>query len=368
MREYDFRKRYIRELWRRVARDYSAIAIFGGGAHTKWLFSATRDIDDGPNVVAVLDESPAHDSIEGVPVVELSEMPDRVEAVLVSSDSIEAKLAARVRQVFADRVAVIEPYEGIDPGPFAYELHDVGARELSLVCDKYRFVCVINAKVATVSFREWLVALNREPDDVDRDYRNDFGDYRDYSLAKLDRHMPRDYFKFSFVRNPWTRMVAAYHESFVKAANRVPRSDCERVWKQQIGYTSGMTFREFVTYVDETGDILDVHWTPQSRLLTQAPVDFVGRYERLHEDFETVKRRVGVSRDLPARNVTRYEVESTHASVSDVAARDFDVSVAFPHFTRFYDIDLVDRVGRIYAGDVDMFGYEPPDALKCLTR
>jgi hypothetical protein len=66
-------------------------------------------------------------------------------------------------------------------------------------------------------------------------------------------------------------------------------------------------------------------------------VDFVGRYERLPEDFSIVARRLGSVARLSAHN------SSDHAP-----------------FASYYTPELASIVARTYARDVQAFGYQPP--------
>jgi hypothetical protein len=68
-------------------------------------------------------------------------------------------------------------------------------------------------------------------------------------------------------------------------------------------------------------------------------VDFVGRYERIGEDFSIVARRLGVADALAAHN------SSSHAP-----------------FASYYSRTAAELVASIYARDIDAFGYQSPMA------
>lgn len=121
-----FRRRFIRELWRRLGRDAGErpIALYGAGRHTAWLLDTVADVERGPTIAFVLDDAPAADRLKGVPVVRPSDQPaGDVAFVVVSSDARESELAARARawsggSADRGRVEVIEPYRGLPPGPY----------------------------------------------------------------------------------------------------------------------------------------------------------------------------------------------------------------------------------------------------------
>lgn len=139
----------------------------------------------------------------------------------------------------------------------------------------------------------------------------------------------KSYFKFTFVRNPWDRVVSAYH--YLHAGHP----------KSPIAYdvAACKSFEEFVVRLLKVpGVVEEQHLRPQFRFVTDAEgklaVDFVGRFERLTEDFATVAARVGTHGPLAPANA------SSHA--------DF----------RCYYSDLTrDIVGEIYQRDLELFGY-----------
>jgi hypothetical protein len=84
-----------------------------------------------------------------------------------------------------------------------------------------------------------------------------------------------------------------------------------------------------------------VHFRPQSEFILSkdgaAMVDFVGRYERLHDDFAVVARRLGIDATLGAEN------RSEHLP-----------------FATYYTLETANVVARAYARDVAAFGYASP--------
>ena len=121
-----FRKRFIRELWRRLGRDLAdrPIAIYGAGRHTAWLLEVIADVEGGPRIACILDDAGGERTMSGIRVQKPSQVePTSIGAVLVSSDAQEAALGARARvwiesAAFENRPAVIEPYRGLPPGPY----------------------------------------------------------------------------------------------------------------------------------------------------------------------------------------------------------------------------------------------------------
>jgi hypothetical protein len=135
----------------------------------------------------------------------------------------------------------------------------------------------------------------------------------------------KEYFSWTFVRNPYDRLVSSY-------INKV-------VDKHQGGlkkYRHIKTFKEFVHKLENvSGKTCDRHIRS---LYTFFPpdIDFIGRFENLQSDFNLISERLGVSdENLPHINKTNHK-----------------------HYTEYYDDETVEIVKEKYADDLEMFGYE----------
>ncbi|MCG5533625.1 sulfotransferase family protein [Halorhodospira sp. 9621] len=93
-------------------------------------------------------------------------------------------------------------------------------------------------------------------------------------------------FKFTFVRNPYTRVLSAYLDKIVNG----PR--CPRHLRHTDG--SAPTFVEFCRHLERGAIYKDPHWIPQCWLLLLPPeaFDFIGKIECLETDLEQVYQRV----------------------------------------------------------------------------
>lgn len=164
-----------------------------------------------------------------------------------------------------------------------------------------------------------------------------------YKFFKPHKKQFNSYFKFSFVRNPWDRMVSYFefmckrahmHESihypdhvasyelykrvsemgfaeFLRQAQREP--------KFCLGFGNFCGYERF--FVDRRGN---------------NQMNFIGKVENLQEDFNAVCDKIGIPRqELIHTNKSRHK-----------------------SYTKYYDDELRDIVAKAFAADIEHFGYE----------
>jgi hypothetical protein len=150
----------------------------------------------------------------------------------------------------------------------------------------------------------------------------------------LGKALFEEFFKFTFVRNPFERLVSAYEYLKRGGKSAGDREFSERVLSR---YKSFDTFvQEWLT--PETAMRLN-HFRPQSSFLTDREgellVDFVGRLEQMERDFARVVRTLGVEVELPRLNRTD-------------GGRDY---------RRRYRDRTREIAASVYAEDLQRFGY-----------
>ncbi len=128
------------------------------------------------------------------------------------------------------------------------------------------------------------------------------------------------FFSFAFVRNPWDLQVSFYHHI---------RGDKFHRWHDEV---STMRFEEFLRLIVKRGTI------GQYRYLTdrkgQLIVDFVGRYERLEEDFSYICKKIDVDFHMPHANKSQRD-----------------------NYQKYYDDESREMLAKLSRKDIELFDY-----------
>jgi hypothetical protein len=134
-----------------------------------------------------------------------------------------------------------------------------------------------------------------------------------------------EYFKFSFVRNPWDRAVSQFH--FMKR-----RPDL----REFIGLRLDDPFRK---YLDLIRKKRHVQWEEQHKFIMndhgEFLVDFQGRFENYKQDVGFVLEKLGLSgKAVPHVNRTPHSA-----------------------YQEYYDEESMEIVRLLYKRDIALFGY-----------
>lgn len=142
------------------------------------------------------------------------------------------------------------------------------------------------------------------------------------------------YWKFTIVRNPWDRLVSAYF--FLKKGGL---NDMDRRFAKRCLSGCG-SFKEFVIERLPAREVRQFyHFRDQADYLVdpfgKMPIDFIGKFESLTEDYQQIAERIGVQSPLLSKNKTEKE-----------------------HYSEYYTEDLVKAVRQEYRRDIELLKYD----------
>jgi hypothetical protein len=210
----------------------------------------------------------------------------------------------------------------------------------------YRAIYISVPKVACTSFKTAFASL------LGMEVGNGHGDPHrvrypsPLPIAGLQPYLYPGFYRFGFVRNPWDRLVSCYRDKirnevdgFTNFTIRPGVANCLARWS---AFRPGMSFDDFVDTVAAIPDAeADEHFRSQHTFLAngrgELAADFVGRYERLAEDFQVVQRQTG----LPPIELPRLQAARSAAK-----------------YAPFYSVRTREIVARRFQRDIELFGYE----------
>ncbi len=200
-----------------------------------------------------------------------------------------------------------------------------------VVSKKHRFVFVHIPKTGGTSIADpdyadkkgALIELLGPGDYVQQGHKRAVG-LRDEIGSEWD-----SYFKFSFVRNPWDRLVSLYHYFIQDTEKRVTSLGCE--------ISACKDFSEFCNKMDSME--LDPHFDQQISYLIDFDgnylMDYVGKFEGMQQHFDYI---------------------CTHLKITPVKLPHYRKS-RHQHYKEYYDERAYDIVSRKYEADIRLFGY-----------
>jgi len=146
------------------------------------------------------------------------------------------------------------------------------------------------------------------------------------SLAQLRPYLKPEefesFFKFAFVRNPFDRFVS--YASFIT---------------REVGHFDRDP-QNVMRYFIANPPMDHILFRPQHELVTDGKgellTDYVGRVEQMQESYDTVAAKIGI----PTAVLDKVN-----------ASKRLD-------YRQYYDQALIDGVAKLYARDLELFGYE----------
>lgn len=167
-------------------------------------------------------------------------------------------------------------------------------------------------------------------------FGDDFTDVHrtfDEYLNIFDPKSLKSYFKFTFVRNPWDRLVSAFF--YIKSGGC---GENDRIWfSRELAHFKN--FDEFVRGWLNKDNIWKLwYFQPQYYFILERrgkiEMDFFGLYENLGEDFGYISKRLGVNCPVQHMNKRKHE-----------------------DYRDYYNEETMKIVADVYDADIKLLGY-----------
>jgi hypothetical protein len=145
-------------------------------------------------------------------------------------------------------------------------------------------------------------------------------------IAKVGRDNWDKAYKFTLVRNPWDKVVS--HYEYRRKKNKTDISAREITFTEWVKNTYGPDKDPFY-YDNEKAFQPQVEWLKDDE--GKISIDFIGKFESINEDFEQIKKAIGLDAELPHLNASKrvayqtYYDEQTRAIVAQWFHEDIEV-------------------------------------------
>lgn len=121
---------------------------------------------------------------------------------------------------------------------------------------------------------------------------------------KVFSHFP-NYFSFTFIRNPFSRVLSNWH-MFTQQKKQME--------KLSIIFNKDSKLVSFPEFIEKLPTNHNHHWNPQINYLphldNEIKVDFIGKLESINKDWKFIKNKLNLENDLIVKNTTQKELTS----------------------------------------------------------
>ena len=201
---------------------------------------------------------------------------------------------------------------------------------------KYNFLYIAVAKTATTLIENFLCRNLK-----DKHFNHIFtgadtenlGLQKHSAMQEIELKLPelQKYWKFAFVRNPYSRVVSWF--SYLTQGLNDQKSKEEHIKEYGADYLTG-DFKDFCNFAP--------FWVLNNQFFhlcdkdENINIDFIGRFENLQEDLNIVCDKIGIPhQQLPYKNKSKHK-----------------------HYTEYYDEETKQIVAEKCAKDIEYFGYK----------
>ncbi len=196
---------------------------------------------------------------------------------------------------------------------------------MNLVSKDLKCIQIHIPKTAGVSIRKAL--FNKEPDKFMHWYPS-HPEYKKYI---------KDFFTFTFVRNPWDRIVSCYEFCFIKSNSAVYKD-----------ITKYENFESFLLNINLNHILNSQRFEPQMNWIRKSngivyDINYYGFFEKIEEDFKEICKKLHIKK--PHLDVLNKNNKRKHKD-----------------YREYYTNDkLVDIVYTMYKEEIDFFNYSFED-------
>lgn len=220
--------------------------------------------------------------------------------------------------------------------------------KIATYSDQYKFIYYSVPKVACTTIKTCIAKLeNIETENLGVHQKN--AAIKRLTIKGSNANRYKDYYRFSFVRNPWDRLFSCYKNKVYDPPRFFPKSNPYHNEKgefkdfiRRYGNLNfrNMQFEDFINFVVKTPDYLcDPHFLPQHYFFETEKLNFLGRFENFQPDMLSILRKIAP--DFDASDITAEKKQSSSPG----------------NYKDAYNNKMRALVAEKYEQDIKLFGY-----------
>ncbi len=161
------------------------------------------------------------------------------------------------------------------------------------------------------------------------------------------RRVLKDFFVFSFFRNPYTRILSAYLDKI--QSNKVSEKYHWVAKYMNMPNTMHISFSDFISFLENGNLFQNAHWAPQTYICPFSihDLNFVGKVESINTDLSFIIKKIFG--------------ENIH---NETIMCDQHRQNANNKLKKYYDKKIAKRVHELYKTDFELLKYDLPISLE----
>ena len=188
---------------------------------------------------------------------------------------------------------------------------------------------------------------------------------------ELQEKIVATYFKFTFVREPFERLLSAYIDKFLYLRTKdrpilfahgpkILKNFRPNATKLALQTLNDTTFREFIEYLitkegNGSSPIMDWHWDNYVNVCGMCAVnyDFIGHYETYDQDLADFKEAASLS----SEQARLFNIHANNKS---------ETALRMLHFSSQIPLEWINALQLVFRANFEMFDYSFPGPLSSL--
>ncbi len=148
-------------------------------------------------------------------------------------------------------------------------------------------------------------------------------------IASIGKDKWNTAYKFTLVRNPWDKVVS--HYEYRRKRNKTEVASRNIPFSEWVKKTYGQE-KDLFYYNNPRAFQPQVEWLKDDE--GKISIDFIGKFETINEDFDQIKKAIGLKAELPHLNPTKRA-----------------------GYQSYYDDETREIVAHWFREDIEVFGY-----------